>query len=58
MKFSEYDEPSLKYYTNAELLGNIKITGMDMSVVKLKSIGELKDIFCDNFISIINRIME
>ena len=54
MKFSEFDEPSLKYNTNTELIGNIKITGMDMYVVKLKRVGELQDVSCENFISVKN----
>ena len=35
-KFSQYDEMQLKDKTKAELLGNLKISGMDISVVKGK----------------------
>ena len=44
MKFSQYDEPSLKYNTKYELLGDIKISMVGMYVVKGKKVGDLQGI--------------
>ena len=55
-KFSEYDEPLLKYKTRVELLGNLRINGVDMYVVGCKRVGKLQDVFCENLISLINII--
>ena len=44
-KSSQYYEPLLKDKTKDELLGNIKITGVDMSVVKGERLGELQYIY-------------
>ena len=43
-KFSQYDDPQLKDNKKAELLGNIKSAGVDVSVVNGKRLGELQDI--------------
>ena len=37
-KFSQGDEPQLKDKTNAELLGNIKSSRVDISIVKQKRV--------------------
>ena len=44
--FSHYDELQLKEKTKAELIGNIKSSGVDISVVKGERVGELQNIFC------------
>ena len=41
MKLIQYDEPSLKDNKKFDLLGNIKISGVDVSVVKGKRVDEM-----------------
>ena len=53
---SHYDYPQLKYKTKAQLLGNIKSSGVDIYVVKDKKVGELQDIPLKNQISVTKRI--
>ena len=48
--FSHYDDISLKYKTKADLLGNIKSSSVDISVVKGKMVGELQVIASENLI--------
>ena len=43
-KFSQYDGPQLKDNTKVELLGNLKRYGLDISLVKGKSVGDMQDI--------------
>ena len=49
--FGHYDDMPLKDKTKAELPGNTKSDGMDMSVVKGNKIGEMQDIYRGNLIS-------
>ena len=55
---SHYDYPQLKYKTKAQLLGNIKISGVDIYVVKDKKVGGLQDIARKNSIPVTNRIIK
>ena len=55
-KFSQYDDKSLKDNKKDELIGNIKSTGIYISVVKGKRVGDLQDISRDNYISVTNII--
>ena len=55
-KFSQCDELQLKNNTKAQLLGNIKSSGVDISVVKEKRVGDLQDIPCKILISVKNII--
>ena len=50
--FVHYNEPQLKYKTKAELIGNIKSAGTDISILKWKRLGELQDISHKNPISV------
>ena len=43
-KFTQCNDPQLKDNTRAELLGNLKITGVDISTVKGRRLSEIKDI--------------
>ena len=43
-KFSQYDEPQLKDNTKAELLGNLKSSGVYISLLKGKSVDEMQEI--------------
>ena len=47
-EFSKYDEPLLKDKTKYMLIGNIKISGVDMSVVKGKRVGYMQNISHQN----------
>ena len=49
-KFSKYDEPQLKYNTKADLLSNLKSSGVDISLVKGKRVVELQYIYPNNCI--------
>ena len=55
-KFSQHDQSSLKDNTEDELIGNIKISGIDMYVLKGKKVNYLQDIAHENSISVENRI--
>ena len=55
-KFSQCDDPQLKYKTKSELLGNIKSAGVGITVVKGKRVGQLQDIDHKTFIPVTNRI--
>ena len=54
MKFSQYDNPSLKDKTKDESLGNIKTSDVDVSVVKWNMVCELQVISCENSIYVTN----
>ena len=55
-KFSQYDYQSLKDKTKAELLGNLKRSSMDMSVVKGERVCELQGISYESPVSVTNII--
>ena len=42
--FIQYDQLQLKDNTKAQLLGNLKSSGVDISVVNGKRVGEMQDI--------------
>ena len=50
--FSQYDDLQLKDKTKAELLGNIKSAGVDISVVKGNRLYKIQDISHKNTISV------
>ena len=47
-KFSQYDEPQFKDKTKSELLGNLRIAGVDISLEKEKREGQLQYIYRKN----------
>ena len=49
-KFIHYDDLSFKDNIKAELVGNIKISGVDMYVVKGEKVIEMQDISRENVI--------
>ena len=51
-KFSQYDELILKYKTKSYLLGNRKISGVDISVVKGNRVGDLQYFYHEILISV------
>ena len=55
-KFSQYDELQLKDNTKSELLGNTKISGVGISLVKEDRVGELQDVAHKKSVFITNRI--
>ena len=48
-KFSQYDDPQLKYKAEDELLGNLKSDGVDIYIMKWKRVGELQDSSLKNY---------
>ena len=55
-KFINYDDLLLKYKTKSDLLDNLKIFLVDMSVLKGERVGELQDISHEILTSVTNII--
>ena len=49
---SQYDQPQLKLNTKAELFDNLKSSGVDISVVDGKRLGEPQDLSRKNQVSV------
>ena len=57
-KFSQCYEPQLKDKTEAELIGDIKSAGIDISIVKGNRVGQLQDVSHEKTIYVTKRIMK
>ena len=52
--FSQYDDTYVKDKTKYELLSNLKSADVNISVEKVKGVGELQDIYHRNLIYVTN----